>query len=130
MYYILVMTEDTVQVSQCRCERGSRRIEAVRDEMRAKVSWTLDEHVVLPMQRRNKADVNVLGMEDVRVKARPIGNSTRIASWIQMRKEILEITRTQQHTDSNLVPVQIGVQPKSSARAKTARTQGTNRPRK
>ena len=47
-----------------------------------------------------------------------------------MRKEILEITRTQQYTDSNLVPVQIGVQPKSKARTKTTRTQGTNRPRK
>ena len=36
-------------------------------------------------------DVNVLGMEDVRVKARLTEKSTRIASWIQMRKEILEI---------------------------------------
>ena len=33
-----------------------------------------------------------------------------------MRKEILEITRTQQYADSNLVPVQIGVQPKSKGR--------------
>ena len=35
-----------------------------------------------------------------------------------MRKEILEITRTQQYTDSNLVPVQIGVQPKSKGKSK------------
>ena len=35
-----------------------------------------------------------------------------------MRKEILEITRTQQYTDSNLVPMQIGVQPKSKSKGK------------
>ena len=35
-----------------------------------------------------------------------------------MRKEILENTRTQQYTDSNLVPVQIGVQPKSKGKSK------------
>ena len=63
-------------------------------------------------------DVNVLRMEDGRVKARLIGKSTRIASWIQMRKEILEITRTQQYADSNLVTMQIGVQPKSKGRGK------------
>ena len=75
-------------------------------------------------------DVNVLRMEDGRVKACLIRESTRIASWIQMRKEILEITRTQQYADSNLVPKQIGVQPKSKGKGKTARTQRTNRPRK
>ena len=35
-----------------------------------------------------------------------------------MRKEILEITETQQYIDSNLVPVQIGVQPKSMDKSK------------
>ena len=35
-----------------------------------------------------------------------------------MRKEILEITRSQQYTDSNLVSVQIGVQPKSKGKSK------------
>ena len=35
-----------------------------------------------------------------------------------MRKEILEITRTEQYADSNLVPVQIGVQPKSMDKSK------------
>ena len=35
-----------------------------------------------------------------------------------MRKEILEITRTQQYTDGNLVPVQIGVHPKSKGKSK------------
>ena len=34
-----------------------------------------------------------------------------------MRKENLEITRTQQYIDSNLVPVQIGVQPKSKGKS-------------
>ena len=35
-----------------------------------------------------------------------------------MRKEILEVTRTEQYIDSNLVPVQIGVQPKSMDKSK------------
>ena len=35
-----------------------------------------------------------------------------------MRKEKIEITRTQQYIDSNLVPVQIGVQPKSMDKSK------------
>ena len=35
-----------------------------------------------------------------------------------MRKEILEITRTQQYADSNLVPMQIGVQPQSKGKGK------------
>ena len=35
----------------------------------------------------------------MRVKARLIRKSARIASWMQVRKEILEITRTQQYTD-------------------------------
>ena len=63
-------------------------------------------------------NVDVLRMEDGRVKACLIRESTRNTSWIQMRKEILEITRTQQYTDSNLVPVQIGVQPKSKGKSK------------
>ena len=37
---------------------------------------------------------------------------------MQMRKEILEITSTQQNADSNLLPVQIGVQPKSKCKGK------------
>ena len=41
--------DDIVQVSQCSCVRGVRRMEAVRDEMGAKVSWTPDERVVLSM---------------------------------------------------------------------------------
>ena len=60
--------------------------------------------------------VNVLRMEDGRVKARLIRESTRIASWIQMRKEIFEITRIQQYADNNLVPMQIGAQPKSKGK--------------
>ena len=45
--------EDTVQVLQCRCERGVRRMEAVREGMGAKVGWTPEERVVLPTQRRH-----------------------------------------------------------------------------
>ena len=63
-------------------------------------------------------DVNVLRMEDGRVEACLIWESTGIASCIQVRKENLEITRTQQYIDSNLVPVQIGVQPKSMGKSK------------
>ena len=65
-----------------------------------------------------KAGATVLGMEDGRAKARLIGKSTRIANWIQMRKKILEITRTQQYADSDVVPMQIGVQPKSKGKGK------------
>ena len=63
-------------------------------------------------------DVNVLRMEDGRIEAWLIWESTGIASCIQVRKENLEITRTQQYIDSNLVPVQIGVQPKSMDKSK------------
>ena len=63
-------------------------------------------------------DVNVLRMEDGRVEACLICESTGIANCFQVRKEILEITRIQQYTDSNLVPVQIGVQPKSKGKSK------------
>ena len=63
-------------------------------------------------------DVNVLRMEDGRVKACLIRESTRIANRIQVRQEILEITRTQQYADSNLEPTQIGVQPKSKGKDK------------
>ena len=63
-------------------------------------------------------DVNVLRMEDGRVEACLIREGTRITSWMQMRKENLEITRTQLYADSNLVPVQIGVQPKSKGKSK------------
>ena len=63
-------------------------------------------------------NVNVLRLEDGRVEACLIWESTGIASCMQVRKEILEITRTQQYTDGNLVPVQIGVQPKSKGKSK------------
>ena len=64
-------------------------------------------------------DVDVLlRMEDERVEVCLTMESTRIASWIQVRKEILEITRTQQYFDSNLMPVQIGVHPKSMDKSK------------
>ena len=39
--------EDTVQVSQCKNERGIRKEEAVRERMGAKVCWTPEERVCL-----------------------------------------------------------------------------------
>ena len=63
-------------------------------------------------------DVNVLRMENRRVEVCLIWESTGIASCIQVREGILENTRAQQYTDSNLVPVQIGVQPKSKGKSK------------
>ena len=45
--------EDTVQVSRCKCERGIRKEEAVRERMGAKVCCTLEERVVLQTQRRH-----------------------------------------------------------------------------
>ena len=44
-----------------------------------------------------------------------------------MRNEILEITRTQQYADSNLVPVQVGVQPKSKGKFKDARIESSEK---
>ena len=63
-------------------------------------------------------NVNVLRMEDERVEACLIWESTGIASCIQVRKEIFEITRTQEYADGNLVPVQVGVQPRSKGKDK------------
>ena len=68
-----------------------------------------------------RTGVTVLGMEDMRVKAYFIQNSARIASWTQMREEILENTRTQQYTDSNPVPMQIGAHPKSKGKGKDSK---------
>ena len=64
------------------------------------------------------ADVNVLKMEDGRVEACYIWESVGIASCFQVRKENLEITRAGQYADSNLVPVQIGVQTKTKGKSK------------
>ena len=75
-------------------------------------------------------DVNVMRMEDGQIEACLIWESTGIASCIQVRKEKLEITRTQQYIDSNLVPMQIGVQPKSvdkSKRGKNARVESSEK---
>ena len=56
-------------------------------------------------------DVNVLRMEDGRVEGLySSGKAQGIASCIQVRKENLEITRTQ--------PVQIGVRPKGKGKSK------------
>ena len=68
-----------------------------------------------------KTGVTVLVMEDMRVKAHPIGNSARIASWTQTREDILEITRTQQYTDSQPGPMQIGAHPKRKGKGKDSK---------
>ena len=68
-----------------------------------------------------KIGVTVLGMEDMRIKAHPIGNGARIANWTQTREDILEITRTQQYTDSKPVPLQNGAK---TARIKAKAWQG------
>ena len=52
----------------------------------------------------------------MRVKAYFIQNSARIASWTQMREEILEITRTQQYNYSQPVP---GVRLRGKGKGKT-----------
>ena len=68
-----------------------------------------------------KIGVTMLGMEDMRVKEHLIRNSVRIASWNQMREEILEITRTQQYVDSQPMPMQLGANPKSKGKGKNAK---------
>ena len=76
---------------------------------------TVDEEI--------KIGVAMLGMEDMRFKEHLIRNSVRITSWSQMREEILEITRTQQHIDSQPVPMHLGANPKRArAKAKMARS--------
>ena len=52
----------------------------------------------------------------MRDKEHLIRNSVRITSWTQMREEILEITRTQQYIDSQLVPMQLGATPKGKGK--------------
>ena len=66
----------------------------------------------------------MLGMEDRRVKEHLIRNSVRETSWNQMREEILEITRTQQHIDSQSMPVQLGANSKSKGKGKDSKGKG------
>ena len=66
----------------------------------------------------------MLGMEDRRVKEHLIRNSVRETSWNQMREEILEITRTQQHIDSQPMPVQLGADSKSKGKGKDSKGKG------
>ena len=44
-----------------------------------------------------------------------------------MRKEILEITRTQQYMDSQPVPMHIGVHPKSKGKGKDSKDKGKSK---
>ena len=136
MYYVLVMME-----TLCRChnaganegfagwrqflrERGPRFVGLLRNVLSLPTQLQADGGLEHESQSSETViddimtNVNVLRIEDGRVKSCLIRESTRIASWIQMRKEILEITRTQQYVDSNLVPMQIGLQPKSKGKGK------------
>ena len=117
MYYILVMMKT---LNRCRNasvgEEFAERRQFVREwdprfvglprnvlscERKDDVPTQITETVIDDIM----TDVNVLRMEDERVEACFIGESTGIASCIQVRKENLEITRTQQYIDSNLMPV-------------------------
>ena len=128
------------QVSQCRHERGIRGQETVRDGVGNGVCWTPDERVTDKSWQRSKdsctrvtsetvgddtkTGVTVLGMEDMRVKAYLIQNRARIASWTQMREEILEVTRTQQYDDSQPVP---GVRLREKGKGKASKGKGKGR---
>ena len=130
MYYILVMmktlgrcrnasvSEEFARKRQFVKEWEPRFVGLLRNVLSCKrkddVPTQLPETVIEDIM----TDVNVLRMEDGRVEACLIWESTGIASCIQVRKENLEITRTQQYIDSNLMPVQIGVQPKSQGKIK------------
>ena len=130
MYYILVMmktldrcrnasvSEEFARKRQFVKEWEPRFVGLLRNVLSCKrkddVPTQLPETVIDDIM----TDVNVLRMEDGRVEACLIWESTGIASCIQARKENLEITRTQQYIDSNLMPVQIGVQPKSKGKSK------------
>ena len=116
--------EETVLVSQCKCERGVRREKTVRGRREPRFVGLLrnvlscrrtddmptqllvDEVLTQESQSSETAiddimtDVNVLRMEDGRVEACLIWESTGIASCIQVRKENLEITRAQQYIRS------------------------------
>jgi hypothetical protein len=47
-------------------------------------------------------------MEDVKIKEHLIRNSSRLTTWAARREETLEATRTQQHIDSEPMPMQHG----------------------
>ena len=125
MHYILVMMKTLYRCHNAGVNEGFAR-KSVRERIGAKVCWTPKERVILQTQRRRETviddimtDVNVLRMEG-RASCL-IWESTGIASCFQARKENLEITRTQQYIDSNLMLVQIGVQPKSKGKSKHGR---------
>ena len=68
-----------------------------------------------------KTGGTVLGMEDMRAEAHVIRNSATIASWTQTGEDNLEITRTQQYTDSRHAPMQIGAHPRSKGKDKDSK---------
>ena len=73
--------------------------------------WMQDSHTRVSQEIVTDdimTDVNVLKMEDGRVEA-CLTMGSKDHELMQMRKENLEITRTQQYIDSNVVTVQIAV---------------------
>ena len=137
MYYILVMTNCRSRVGQVphgRRERRVRGLEAVRDGMGTQASdevcGTPDERAGVPIQRRQSHLAG--GVRENRTRLREQStktidddrNSVRITSWTQMREEILEITRTQQHIECQPVPMQLGANPKSKGKGKESKGKG------
>ena len=142
MYYILVMTKT---LDRCRNASVSEEFEEKRQFLREweprfvgllrnvlscrrkdGVPTQLPETVIDDIM----TDVNVLRMEDGRVEACLIWESTGITSCIQVRKEILEITRTQQYATAILCQCRSVCSRRAWTRASMAWTQRTNRLRK
>ena len=97
-------------------ERATDKVGSVR-KTRAQ------ESIIGTVGDDTKTGVTALGMEDMRVKAYLTQNSARIASWTQMREEILEITRTQQYNDSQLVPG-VRLRNKGKGKGKVSKSKG------
>ena len=120
MYYVLVMTKTRYRCHNAGVDEGLagrrqfvkeweprfvgllRNVLSCRRKDDIPTQLPADEELVYESQSSETViddvmtDVNDLRIEDGRVKACLIRESTKIASWIKMRKEILEITRTQQ----------------------------------
>ena len=129
MYYILVMMKTLYRCRYAGVKEGfagwnqflrewdPRFIGLSRNVLSCKRKDDVPTQIIETVIDDIMSDVNVLRMEDERVEACSM-ESTGIASCVQVRKENLEITRIQQCIDSNLMPVQIGVQPKSKGKSK------------
>ena len=114
----------------CRLQRNSRRKDDIPTQLPAVEGLAHESQSSETVIDDIMTDVNVLRIDDGRVKARFIRESTRMPTWIQMRKES---SRSREH-NSTLTAILCHCRSvcsqRAKARAKTARTQGTNRPRK